>query len=260
MQTVHRFWLRSYPFIVSAWMCVATRVVANDTTVHETIAKAETKLEQTVPQPSAAPAPSSQPKPTRFRARLKFETDNGIQLTSAAIPPGDSVLRVDAPADARAVTAYFSYGAIYKLTRDVATGLWGTQFEVPRELPDGAHGLTVRIVDGAGKVHWKDADYTVDGTSPNLAIDVDEYAWPGDKLHVAVKAAEPVRRIYMTLPGVRKQRVELKLNKQSGLYEGKIAVPLELPVDQLRLRVVARDLARNESQVDVLVPVSLDGC
>ena len=260
MQTFHRFWLRSYPFIVSAWLCVANRVVAHDTTVHEPIAKAETSVKSAAPPPSAAePAAAPQPAP-RFRARVKFETDNGIALTSAAIPPGDSVLKVEAPADARAVTAYFSYGAIYKLTRDVATGRWSTQFEVPRALPDGTHGLTVRIVDAAGRVHWKDADYIVDGTSPNLAVDVDEYAWPGDELHVAVKAEEPVRHMYMTLPGVRKQRIELKLSKQSGLYEGKISVPLELPQDQLKLRIVARDLARNESQVDVLVPVSLDGC
>jgi hypothetical protein len=260
MPTVHRFWLRSYPFVVSVWLSLANRVIAHDTTAHEPIAKADTSIKSADPPPSAAEvAPAPQP-PQRFRARVKFETDSGIQLTSAAIPPGDSVLKVEAPASARAVTAYFSYGAIYKLTREIETGRWTTQFEVPRELPDGTHGLTVRIVDSTGHVHWKDADYTVDGTSPNLAIDVDEYAWPGDKLHVAVKSQEPVRRMYMTLPGVRKQRIELQLNKQSGLYEGKIAVPLELSQDQLKLRVVARDRARNETQVDVLVPVSLDGC
>ncbi|HKP58752.1 MAG TPA: hypothetical protein VJV78_18655 [Polyangiales bacterium] len=257
MPTFQRFWLRSYPFLVSAWMCIATRVTANDANVHEQVAKADTNIKAAEPQPSAAPPPQ-QPRP--FRARVKFETDNGIQLTSAAIPPGDSMLKVEAPADARAVTAYFSYGAIYRLARDTQTGAWSTLFEVPRELPDGTHGLSVRIVDSSGKVHWKDADYTVDGSSPSLAVDVDEYAWPGDKLHVAVKSEEPVRRMYMTLPGVRKQRVELTLNKKSGLYEGKIAVPLELPQDQLKLRIIARDRARNETQVDVLVPVNLDGC
>ncbi|HKU43741.1 MAG TPA: hypothetical protein VJR89_36530 [Polyangiales bacterium] len=250
MTTLHRFWLRSYPWLVSFWLCVANRAVALDTAAPV----------KPAPQPTAAEAPPPAPKPQRFRARVKFATKDGISLGADAVPPGTSLLRVEAPVDARAVTAYFSFGTILQLTRDAEPGHWRTRFEIPRELPDGAHGLTVRIVDGSGRVHWKDAEYVVDGSAPDLGVDVDEYARAGEELHVAVRPRELLHKVYVTLPDMRTVRVPLKRDDKTGLYEGKIRIPLELPRDQLRLRVVASDRARNETQVDVLVPVSLDGC
>lgn len=251
MTNLHRFWLRSYPSLVSVWLCVATRVMALDTA---------TPAPPTPPQATKAEATPAPKPPARFRARVKFETKNGISLSSEAIPSGTSVLRVEAPADARAVTAYFSFGTILQLAREGEPGRWSTRFEIPRELPDGSHGLTVRIVDATGRVHWKDADYILDGSSPDLAVDVDEYALAGEELHVAVVPRELLQRVYVSLPDSSRTRVPLKRNVKTGLYEGKIRIPLELPRDQLRLRVVASDRARNETQVDVLVPVSLDGC
>ncbi len=190
-----------------------------------------------------------------------IDTLEGIQLSQAAIPPGDPILTVDAPADAREVTAYFPFGLVKQLDYDDERGHWYVRFLVPRDVKDGRYTIRVRIADARGDVSWKDTEITIDGSEPELRIDLDEVAWAGEDLHVAVDPLEPVRDIYVTLPGATKTRVALKLNLESGLYEGKIKVPFLLPDgERLKVRVVARDRARNQVQEEVTLPVLFDGC
>jgi hypothetical protein len=149
---------------------------------------------------------------------------------------------------------------VKELARDSARDHWVVRFLVPRDVKDGHYTITVRILDRAGHATWKNIDYAIDSTAPELEVHMDPLAWAGEPLHITVDPLEPVKEVYATLPGVSKRRLHLKLNIDSGLYEGDIAVPLELSHEHITVRVVAHDRARNQVQRDIVVPVSLDGC
>ena len=146
-------------------------------------------------------------------------------------------------------------------TFDTQRNRWYVRFLVPRDVSDGRYSIAVRIEHAGGRIEWKDIDYLIDGTAPELEVQTDEMVYAGELMHIAVDPLEPVKEVYVTLPGVSKQRIDLTLNVETGLYEGEIRVPDHLEGDELMLRVVARDLARNKVQRDVKVAVYFDcGC
>jgi len=247
---LRRLYLRVYPMIVTIWLLIANRVTALDVGAIDEQGQAPPKAAEQIAGEALEPQTSERVRDSR----------TGIRLSRAALPPGDPVLSVDAPEDAREVTAYFPFGLVKRLQLDLRRGQWLARFLVPRDVADGVYTINVRIVDARGGVSWKSIEYVIDGTEPELTVLVDEFAWAGDPLHVAVDPLEPVQEVFVTLPEVGNGRVKLKLDTHTGLYEGKIRVPLEFPRDQIKLRVVARDRARNTVQEEVLVPVTFDGC
>ena len=195
--------------------------------------------------------------------RRLIDSVEGIKLSQRAIPPGDPVLTVFAPENARKVVAYFPFGLIKRMDYDEIRERWAARFLVPRWVPDGVYTIRVMILHADGRREWRNIQYRIDGTEPEFDALVPEFSAPGERLHIEVDPFEPVRRVYAYLPGISDERVELDLDLNSGLYIGDLRLPDDIVPDEVTVRIVVRDEARNRHQQDfrvVLVEASDEGC
>jgi Ca-activated chloride channel family protein len=187
--------------------------------------------------------------------RKLIDSMQGVRLSQSHIPPGDPVLTVNAPEDARRVVAYFPFGLIKRLRWDEIRGRWHVRFLVPRDVEDGVYTIRIQVVHRDNTTTWKRVRYTIDGTAPEFETMLSEFAERGQILTVEVDPFEPVAEVFAYLPGVSEERVHLKLDPETGLYVGKLSVPEDLEGDRVTVRVVVRDLARNRLQRDHTLPL-----
>src|SRR5208283_1966412 len=98
------------------------------------------------------------------------------------------VLRVQAPRDAKRVTAMFPFGLTQDLGYDDMSESWMTRFLVPKDVSDGEYEVRVVIVLRGGEVKTATVRYTIDSRAPQ----VDVTAKPaGDGVDVRVLCDEP---------------------------------------------------------------------
>jgi Ca-activated chloride channel family protein len=161
-------------------------------------------------------------------------------LSRDEMPPGDPVLTVAAPADARQVTAYFPFGLVKDLAWDQRTQTWKTRFLVPKEVPDGRYAAQVFIVRADGATEIVSAAYTIDSTAPDFEVEAE--AVPGG-VRVTVTTAEPAREVVVALVAGPRRRVALTRDADGTTFTG----VLPLPPGPHELRVVVADAARNEA-------------
>jgi hypothetical protein len=126
---------------------------------------------------------------------------------------------------------------------------------VPRDVSDGEYTIRVRIVDVSGAQRWTEIPITIDAKAPELAVAADELAIPGEPFHITVDPQEPVREVVAYVAQHKRSRVELRLDTETGLYQGDLMIPTGLDRDELTIRIVARDLARNRVDDDLVVPM-----
>lgn len=173
-----------------------------------------------------------------------------IRISQTYIPPGDPVLSVIAPADAKSVTAYFPFGLIKPLRYDAVRDRWTVRFLVPRDVSDGVYTVRVRLVHADGFEEWKNVDYTIDATAPEFDIDAPDSAYPSEYWPVAVDPFEAVGSVEAYVIGSR-QRVRLTLDPESGLYVGRVRMPDDMSDGAVTVRIVVRDLARNRFEREI---------
>lgn len=178
-----------------------------------------------------------------------------MRLSQSHIPPGDPVLTVEVPADAREVVAHFPFGLIKPLRHDAIRGRWAVRFLVPRDVPDGQYRSRVLIVHADGRRQWKSVPYAIDSTAPELEVIADELAIPGEDFRIEVDPLEPVREVTVELVGHPGTRVRLTLDPVTGRHLGRLRVPGHVSQEILTLKVIARDLARN--RVERLLEISV---
>ncbi|MFW5876995.1 MAG: VWA domain-containing protein [Myxococcota bacterium] len=183
------------------------------------------------------------------RRKILAANPDAAALSRSAMPPGDPVLRVHAPADARQVTAYFEFGLVADLTYDAASESWVTRFLVPNHVADGDYDVRVLIVDAAGDAQLADVPYTIESDAPDLEVETEV-----DGREVRVRAASDgdIRRATVAWVDDPSVRAELTRSGDTTVREG----TLTLPPGRHRLRVVIADRARNEADrlVEVQVP------
>ncbi|MEA2699597.1 MAG: Ca-activated chloride channel [Myxococcales bacterium] len=164
----------------------------------------------------------------------------GVSMSRSEMPPGDPVLSLVAPGDARLVTAYFPFGLVKDLTYDAYVERWQVRFLVPKDVPDGEYRVPVVITYRDGHSEVVEAQYRIDSAEPDFDLDVVGVA--GGAV-VTVTAREPLRAATVAL--VSNPRVRVELDDQGGglTFKG----TLSLPPGRHRLRVVVADGARNEA-------------
>ncbi|HVJ89565.1 MAG TPA: hypothetical protein VM580_07150, partial [Labilithrix sp.] len=179
------------------------------------------------------------------RAKLLAANKDAATLSRSAMPPGDPILKVRAPKDARRVTAYFPFGLTQDLLWDEGTEQWLGRFLVPKDVADGTYEVPVSIVHADGRVEASVASYTIDAKEPSFEVFTE--ARPGG-VFVRVLVDEPALEVRLGTP-IGTVSLSPSVDKLS--FEG--FVPLA-PGEQT-LRVVVADRARNESdrKVDVMV-------
>ncbi len=182
------------------------------------------------------------------RQRILAANPDALALSRSAMPPGDPVLRVHAPADAVRVTAYFPFGLVKDLRFDTLDETWECRFLVPNDVADGEYRVRVVIETADGTIRVSEVPYTIDSEEADLDVVVE--ATPTGA-RIRVRTSDPARAV--TIASVRDPRQRLDLRPGTdGTFEGF----LPLAPGAHALRVVAADEARNESDrvVDVVVP------
>lgn len=172
------------------------------------------------------------------RAKLLAANKDAATLSRSAMPPGDPILKVRAPKNAKRVTAYFPFGLTQDLVWDDLSEQWLTRFLVPKEVADGTYEVPVSIVHADGRVEASVASYTIDSAEPSF--EVITVARPGGML-VRVLVDEPALEVRLAPDG--KDVVTLTASADKLSFEG--FVPLAS--GEHSLRIVVADRARNES-------------
>jgi Ca-activated chloride channel family protein len=189
------------------------------------------------------------------RAKLLAANKDAATLSRSAMPPGDPILKVRAPKDARRVTAWFPFGLTLDLLWDDGSEQWLGRFLVPKEVVDGTYEVPVSIVHADGRVEASAASYTIDAKEPSFEVLTE--ARPGG-VFVRVLVDEPALEVRLGLPGAAAVSLAPAVDKLSftGFVPARFVVPEGgLAPGAQSIRVVVADRARNES--DRVVRVGL---
>ena len=173
-----------------------------------------------------------------------------VRLSMTDIPPGDPVLSVRAPEDARQVVAYFPFGLVKRLRWDHMREHWSARFLVPRDVDDGLYKIRILVVDRDGKRRWKTVEYRIDGAAPEFEAWLSAYATPDELLTIEVDPFEPVVEVVAWLPGLDATPIRLTLDTETGTYRGTLRMPPVFPEDGVTIRIQVRDRARNRHEQD----------
>ena len=161
-------------------------------------------------------------------------------LSRDEMPPGDPILTVRAPADARQVTAYFPFGLVKDLKWDARAGSWKTRFLVPTEVADGDYQTRVLVVHADGAQQMVTASYRIDSTAPDFEVETEPTA---GGVRITVTTAGGAREVVVALTANPRRRVYLTRDAGGSTFTG----VLRLSPGEYQARVVVADNARNES-------------
>ncbi|RKH82031.1 trypsin [Corallococcus sp. AB045] len=166
-------------------------------------------------------------------------------LSREEIPPGDPIISVRAPRNARRVTAYFPFGLVKPLTFDTLTRSWRGRFLVPLGVSDGYYTVFIIAELADGRVERSEVRYRLDsqGNDFDVVLSQKEVV-PGDTLTLDVDAVEATQEVsvYGDLFGEDQQL----LDSQDGLrFNKSLVIPEGTPAGSYELVFVARDAAGN---------------
>lgn len=185
-------------------------------------------------------------------------------LSRRDIPPGDPIISIAAPADAKRVTAYFPFGLVEDLHYDPRRALWRARFLVPAGIPDGDYAITVRIEHADGRVQLRREAYTLDSAAEDVIVDLPEYALPGGAITLAVDAIEPADEVYVHAEKLGWMRHVLTADAADVRWRGELKLPANTSPGVYTVWVVVRDRAGNrlEQTVELYVgaPEDEEGC
>jgi Ca-activated chloride channel family protein len=192
----------------------------------------------------------------------------GSSLSLARFMPGDPELRVEAPADARAVTAVFPFGETLDLEYEPRVALWTCRFLVPRGTPEGNYHIEIIVTGRDGSQERFLQPYTVDSSGPEVDVRVEGRPSRGGRVSVEVEQrfSERDRRLHgrrraQILSDVARVRLTtddgaaLALRQvRPGLWRGELDVPDER-AGTLTLRATAYDIAGNRGERTLSVEI-----
>ena len=203
-------------------------------------------VEWRVRNPNGAPLTLNQPLETP--AGVDFERVFGSELSRRHMRPGDPLLTVDAPPDARDVLVIFPWGELERMRWDSRRERWYVRFLVPRGVEDGVYQIRVLAVMPDGSIQPLSEELYIDSEAPEFDL---EATWEGDSTRVTLYAEEPLRSVHFFPPGRPDLRIRVDV-RALNLQEGE-PVEVVLPGRWVRISVMAKDLALNriEEQVEV---------
>jgi len=186
------------------------------------------------------------------RRRILAARTDAAALSRLNMPPGDPILRVHAPRDARRVTATFPFGLTQDLAYDAMSESWMTRFLVPKDVTDGTYEVRAVIELADGRVNVAVVRYTIDSRSPEVDVDVTA---TGDGADVRVLCDEPALEVRVAAVDDFRNVAALAGDPDRRIFAGHLA----MPPGRHRIRVVVADAARNETEREVDVDVGPRG-
>jgi Ca-activated chloride channel family protein len=184
------------------------------------------------------------------RARILAAHPDAVALSRQIMPPGDPILRVRAPRDARQVTALFPFGLVLDLAYDPGSEQWLTRFLVPNTVADGTYEVEVVIIERDGTTRIDHVPFEIDSRAPDFEVNVREVK---GRLQVDVQSNEALREVRASFEGGAVLASPHKRTCHSGVCELKthdaksLTGNFLLPEGPVVLRLVVTDQARNET-------------
>jgi Ca-activated chloride channel family protein len=130
--------------------------------------------------------------------------DYDLSVSRTYTPPGDPLLTVDAPHDARSVVATFPWGETVRLRYDERRGRWFHRFLVPRHVDDGPIDIDVFVMEADGRVEHRVQQLFVDSAVDELDAWL---SYEGDQTVLWLAAEEPLRTLQVQPVGRAGARV-----------------------------------------------------
>ncbi|WP_375770089.1 VIT and VWA domain-containing protein [Archangium gephyra] len=179
------------------------------------------------------------------------------ELSREEIPPGDPILSVAAPRDARRVTAYFPFGLVKPLTFDTVSGHWRGRFLVPLWVEDGYYDVLVAVEMPDGTVRRREVRYRLDSKGNDFEVTLSSRSLaPGQALRLEVDAVEATKEV--SVYGEPFGDVQHLLETRDGLrFTRELVVPAGTEPGEYELVLVARDAAGNRFERREKVRVAL---
>ena len=172
---------------------------------------------------------------------MNYESSVSRQYT----PPGDPLLTVEAPADARSVIAVYPWGDTVQMRWDDLRSRWYDRFLVPRDVPDGAIEIVIFIYHADGSITRRVEQMVVDS-------EADEFeAWlehrEGDTV-VTIVAEEPLRNIQVQPVGRPDLRRRLNVILDDD-FEYRLVIPgeweaVEMVVTDRAMNTLVQEVSR----------------
>ena len=186
------------------------------------------------------------------KKRIREAHPDAAALSRTDMPPGDPVISVRAPQNARQVMAVFPFGLRLDLTWDPMTERWISRFLVPKDVKDGVYRVEILIELRDGSFEQTQVSYTIDSTAEDVVVHTSEV--PGGVLVRVLTGDEPreVRAILADTPDARALLAP-------GVQMGCSAAFLAAAPGRHTLRVVVTDRARNEHVEDIPFELAGDG-
>jgi len=160
---------------------------------------------------------NSAEQPQELPEGMNYETSVSRRYT----PPGDPLLTVDAPEDARAVLAVYPWGDTVHMRWDPLRERWYDRFLVPRDVPDGEIEIVIFVLDAENGVTRRVEIIIVDS-------EADEFdAWLEQDRRftiVHILAEEPLRSIQVQPVGRPDLRTRINV-VMSDSMEHQIRIP-----------------------------------
>jgi len=170
------------------------------------------------------------------------------ELSRHDIPPGDPVIDVAAPADARRVTATFAFGLVKDLSYDTQRSRWRGRFLVPEGVPDGNYTVLIVVELADGSRIERREPYVLDSKNDDFAVEFAPKAVKtGKPLSVKVDSVEPAAEVYVHCPELGWLR-QVLASEDGVHWTVKLRVPASSAAGEYRLLVVVRDRAGNRAE------------
>ena len=166
--------------------------------------------------------------------------------THFAARPGDPLIRIHAPRDARRVVAILPDGQILPLSWNLATQAWEARFDVPGYVADGAYRVAISIERADGKRAHFELVYRVDTQSPNGDAGIRVV---GSRAQLELSAGADVERVTAITPW--NERVELKRGNLASAWSGSVEVPQIWQGKAAAVRFILTDSAHNRTEIEV---------
>ncbi|MEL6543610.1 MAG: VWA domain-containing protein, partial [Myxococcota bacterium] len=180
-------------------------------------------------------------------------------LSRREIPPGDPIISIAAPADARRVTAYFPFGLVKELHFDSVREVWRGRFLVPAGIPDGEYQIlvTIELEDGS-IVNRKEpfrldssaedfVAYFADGESCDAHSSTQVASVAAESMvELSVDAIEPATEVYAHSEELGWNRLALTpLDSDGILWDRLMVLDPSVAPGRYQVTVVVRDRAGN---------------
>ena len=153
------------------------------------------------------------------------ELPDGMEFSSSVsreyTPPGDPLLTVDAPYDARSVVAIYPWGDTVQMRWDDLRQRWFHRFLVPRDVPDGQIEIVIFVTDVDGRLSRHVETMFVDSSTDELDVWLEHSRY---RTIVHLLCEEPLRTIQVQPRGRpdKRRRINVVLN---DALEHQIIIP-----------------------------------